>query len=136
MRIKTITYLIISVSLILGLIIYIGFRDNLIINRLIHMEVIKDYCSLIKLPNWFIYSLPDALWMFALILLIVTIWNFTLSKPCIIWIIISFLTGILFEILQKPKFIIGTFDYIDLIFIIVASIFPILLTFKLKGVKK
>ncbi len=136
MRTKTITYLVISASLILGLIIYLGFRDNLIINKLIHMEVIKDYCLLIKLPNWVIYSLPDALWMFALILLVVTIWNFTLSKSCIIWIIISFLTGILFEILQKPRFIKGTFDYIDLIFIIVASIFPILLTFKLKGVKK
>lgn len=136
MKIKTITYSMIISSLIFGLLIYLGFRDNLIINKLIHGMIIKDYCLSASLPNWFVYSLPDALWMFALILLIVTIWDFDFTKSCIAWIIISFLTGVLFEILQKLKMINGTFDYIDLIFMIIASILPILLTFKVRGLEK
>ncbi len=134
MRNKTITYSMVVSSLVLGLIIYLGFREDLIINKLIDIKLFRNDFLGFSLPDWFIYSLPDALWMFSLILLIITFWDFKLNKSCIIWIAISYLTGIMFEISQNTTIIKGTFDYMDLIFMTIASIFPILLTYKLKGV--
>lgn len=121
-------------SLILGLILYWGFRKGLIINKLIDIKLFRNDFSGFPLPDWCIYSLPDALWMFSLILLIITLWDFNFNKYCIIWISISYLTGIMFEILQKTTLIKGTFDYKDLVFMTIASILPILITYKFKGV--
>jgi hypothetical protein len=134
MKNKTITYLMVISSLVLGLIIYLAFREGLIINKLIDIKLFRNDFLGFSFPDWFIYSLPDGLWMFSLVLLIITYWDFNLNKSCIIWITISYLAGIMFEISQKTTLIKGTFDYIDLIFMTVASIFPILLTYKLKGV--
>lgn len=77
------------------------------------------------MPAWVIYSLPDALWMFSMVLVILMIWNFQLNRHSLQWIILAVFAGILFEISQKYHFVPGTFDVIDLIFILISAILPV-----------
>jgi len=79
-------------------------------------------------PDWIIYSLPDALWMFALMLVIMMIWDFRLTRQSIPWIILAVIAGILFEIGQGINIIKGTFDPIDVICILICAFVPLLFT--------
>jgi len=82
------------------------------------------------IPGWIIYSLPDALWMMALITLILFIWDFKINSKSIPWIFSAFITGILIEIFQVFHLIRGTFDRNDLLFMIVAACIPLSFTLK------
>jgi hypothetical protein len=77
------------------------------------------------IPAWVIYSLPDALWMFSLVLVILMIWNFQLNRQSISWIAIAVFTGILFEIFQMFHFLPGTFDVTDLLLMLISAILPV-----------
>ena len=81
------------------------------------------------IPGWIIYSLPDALWMMALITLILFIWDFKLNVRSIPWIVSAILTGLTLEIFQGFHLIRGTFDINDLILIVIAAICPLSFTF-------
>jgi len=62
------------------------------------------------LPEWFVYSLPNALWAFAYALLITGIWSDSRSWLRYFWMAsIPFLV-LGFEILQIPGIISGTFE--------------------------
>jgi len=78
-----------------------------------------------QLPQWIIYSLPDALWMMALTMLVMMIWDFNLHKKSIPWIAIAIAVGILYEIFQGFYIVRGTFDGTDLIFIFMGALLPI-----------
>jgi hypothetical protein len=67
--------------------------------------------------EWVIYSLPDALWIFSFINLMLIIWNFNLTKQSSVWILIAPIIGIASEIGQGIKIIPGTFDIVDLVFL-------------------
>lgn len=66
------------------------------------------------LDCWIIYSLPDGLWLFSYILLMAALWNFDTrntwlySTPLVVIAIGS-------EILQIPHIVSGTFDWVDLL---------------------
>ena len=77
------------------------------------------------IPAWVIYSLPDALWMFSMMLVIMMIWNFQLNKHSLQWITLAVFAGILFEISQKYHFIPDTFDITDLLLILISAILPV-----------
>jgi len=81
-----------------------------------------------QIPQWIIYSLPDALWMLALTLVMLLIWDFRLHKKSIPWIASAIVAGILFEIAQGFHIVRGTFDIVDLMFILVAAFIPISIT--------
>ena len=84
----------------------------------------------LPLPEWFLYSLPDALWMFALCTLTLSIWNFKLDRESFIWIISVITLGMGYELLQMTHLIGGTFDPIDLLLMFIAALIPLLFTFK------
>ena len=66
------------------------------------------------LPEWFVYSLPNALWAFAYALLITGIWSDSRSWLRYFWIgSIPFLV-LGFELLQFPGIIPGTFCIQDI----------------------
>ncbi|MBK8355374.1 MAG: hypothetical protein IPL13_08370 [Saprospiraceae bacterium] len=79
-----------------------------------------------EIPGWIIYSLPDALWMMALITLILFIWDFKLNVRSIPWIVSAIITGIPFEIFQGFHLIRGTFDRNDLLYDYLPPVVPCL----------
>ncbi len=79
----------------------------------------------VHIPHWIIYSLPDALWMLALTMLILLIWDFKLHRKSILWIAMAIMVGILFEISQRLHIVHGTFDVIDLILMMMAALLPV-----------
>ncbi|HUR31485.1 MAG TPA: hypothetical protein VMZ69_08620 [Saprospiraceae bacterium] len=123
-----------TASLLLGALLYSATRsESIYLNQFVSQfgdgAVLRFFQKLIHntdIPEWIIYSLPDGLWMFALILLILMLWDFKLNKGSFLWVIIAFFLGILFEALQGLHIVRGTFDIIDIYFILIAVILPIL----------
>ncbi|MEP6646987.1 MAG: hypothetical protein ABJC12_07850 [Saprospiraceae bacterium] len=79
----------------------------------------------IDLPSWLINSMPDALWMASLTLMILVIWDFKLYSKSVTWLLLALFTGLGFEILQKFGIVPGTFDFTDLIFILIGALLPV-----------
>jgi hypothetical protein len=109
------TVLFVILPLSLGLLIYLtGRDDNVIIVKWI------GKLAYIKMPNWVNYNLPDGLYSFALMSTSTLIWSRNnQSKIKKIWEIILILFLLAYEILQKYHIINGTFDILDIIFIII-----------------
>jgi len=91
-------------------------------------DFLQSLFSRISIPSWVIYSLPDALWMLALTLVVMMIWDFKLNRHSIPWIGGAFCAGILFEVGQSFHMIRGTFDFIDLISISIGALIPVSFT--------
>jgi hypothetical protein len=66
------------------------------------------------LPEWFVYSLPNALWAFAYALLITIIWSDSRSWLRYPWMASIPLLVLGFELLQYPGLIPGTFCIQDI----------------------
>lgn len=112
--------------LLFGGSIYLLFRiDKLVMFKWIdffllidELQSLRQYMIQYKLliPNWFIYSLPNGLWMFSYISLILWMWGNKINKQNIFWLLIMPLIAILSEIGQEFNYIQGVFDYIDILF--------------------
>ena len=129
-------------SILFGGIIYIAFRSSSII-----LFKWIDYIALIDpvenlrivtlpykeyLPDWFLYSLPDGLWMFSYSCIVLVIWKRKITKYSLLWLLSLPMISILFEVLQYYDYFNGTFDIIDIIFFIFGSLLPILINEKMK----
>jgi uncharacterized integral membrane protein len=118
-------------SLSIGLVIYVIFRpSSILLFRLFDFCGIEPFIDFVRarcigasrfLPIWVIYSLPEGLWLYSYLLCIRAIWlNF--FNPIIYgWLLIMPLIAILLEFCQR-KFIPGTFDYNDILIILISSI--------------
>jgi hypothetical protein len=69
-----------------------------------------------KLPQWVIYSLPDALWSFAYSVLITGIWIRNKSGLKYFWMSTIPVLVIGFELLQYGGIVKGTFSFLDIAF--------------------
>jgi hypothetical protein len=124
-------------TLLIGGLIYILFRtttlkmfgwyDRLGLSNSI--SNLRDYSEpLIKdIPNWFMYSLPDGLWIFSYISLMLYIWKNSISRNSAIWIFIIPFIAIISEFGQLFKLVPGTFDIIDLLFYVLGIFLPLLI---------
>ena len=81
----------------------------------------------IHLPDWFLYSLPDGLWLFSYISFLLVVWSNVISKYNIHWVLLVPLIAVFSEIGQLIKVIPGTFDIIDLGFYLLGTALPILI---------
>lgn len=115
------------IPIIFGSLIYIVFRKNNIIfiewlqNKILYQTDLSiSLVKYIELHEIIIYSLPDGLWTFSLINLVLIIWNYKINRYSFLWIIVAILLSIVFELVQLTSYVKGTFDYIDLLFIIIA----------------
>ncbi|QBQ43149.1 hypothetical protein E2P86_17860 [Sphingobacterium psychroaquaticum] len=79
------------------------------------------------IPEYILFSLPDGLWVFSYLCLILHLWSGKISTQNIGWIIITPVVAIGSEIGQFFGLIIGTFDLWDLIFYIIGGTSPFLL---------
>jgi hypothetical protein len=98
----------------------IGFLSNLL--------TVRNWLHPLKgiLPKWFLYSFPDALWIFSLTLFIGLIWYNGDRKRSILILMLSLFCGVIPEILQMFNLLKGTFDLTDIWFEIFASILAII----------
>lgn len=114
-----------------GILIYLSFRcKSIIIYRWFDVFEISNLFESLRnylfqynshLPAWLIYSLPDALWVYALISTLFIVWGKDFLKLKF-WLIVSLLIAPLLEFLQFLKFFPGTFDFVDLLFYLIGSI--------------
>lgn len=123
-------------TILLGGLIYVLFRSPSILmfewfdqinlsKYVLELRSHIDSFSLI-LPNWFLYSLPDGLWLFSCVSLLLIIWDNKVSKKNIFWILLMPIIAVSSELAQFMEIIPGTFDILDLIFYIAGSVLPIL----------
>ena len=124
-------------TLSLGCFIYISFRQDTLLmfnwfDKINVSEVISDYRFFTlplaeKLPTWFLYSLPDGLWLFSFCSVLLAVWNNTISKHNIYWLLSVPTIGIVSEIGQLAGIVTGTFDIFYLTFYLGGIVLPILI---------
>lgn len=79
-----------------------------------------------NIPEWVLYSLPDGLWIFSYVGVVLYIWKNSVSFDNLFWITIIPLLAIGSEIGQLLGIVIGTFDVVDLLLYTVGAISPFL----------
>ena len=124
-------------TLLFGTLIYLLFRVSTLkvfswLNFLgidfLNSDLRKNSINLSpKIPEWFIFSLPDGIWIFSYVVLMISIWNFKVNKQSIFWLTIIPLIAIFSEIFQIFGIISGTFDIIDLSFYLLGFILPFII---------
>ena len=132
-------------SILFGGGIYIAFRTTgiLFFRWLDYLLLIEPIESLrevtltyrLFLPNWFLYCLPDGLWMFSYSCIVLVIWDGKITKNSLFWLISLPLISVFCEILQYYHYINGTFDMVDIILFIFGSLLPIFINQKMKNEK-
>ena len=129
-------------SILSGGLIYVLFRqDSLkmfswfesvnLSNSISEMRLFTIPLS-IYLPDWFLYSLPDGLWLFSYVSFLLVVWGNVISKHNIHWVILVPLIAIFSELGQLIKVIPGTFDVVDLCSYFLGAVLPILIFANLK----
>ena len=82
-----------------------------------------------SLPRWFLYCLPDGLWVYALTAFMARVWSGTRSSVlAIAWISLGVVIGAGSELGQLAGIVPGAFDRIDLFFSVFAAVLAILFT--------
>ena len=130
-------------SILLGGVIYIAFRSSsIILFKWIDYIVLIDPVEnlrIVTLPykkylsKWFLYSLPDGLWMFSYSCIVLVIWKRKITKYSLLWLLSLPMISILFEVLQYYNYFNGTFDIVDIFFFLMGSLLPILINKKMKN---
>jgi hypothetical protein len=77
-------------------------------------------------PNWFLYSLPDFMWVYAGTSYFLSIWSNAKNLSSLFWINICLILAVGAEILQSYNLIEGTFDQIDIIMYFFAYLLSII----------
>jgi len=125
-HVKNLYGLLSILTLILGMAIYLLFRNvknMLLFSWLPKPEYFKTILVPLK-PSIFAdilrYHLPDMLWFVSAILCFRFIWfeNINVQK---IYIISFYVFGLLFEISQISEKVLGTFDWLDLLFMSIGA---------------
>ena len=124
-------------TLLLGGLIYILFRqdtlkmfswfDNINVSSAISELRLCTVPLSGHFPNWFLYSLPDGLWLFSYLSVLLAVWDNVISKHNIHWLLLVPMVAIFSEIGQLFEIVPGTFDIFDLIFYLLGTVLPILI---------
>jgi len=121
---RIIKIIVLSLPVILGGLIYLIFRNESLImfswieylSMSNEINTIQNFRNIISFPKWFIYSLPDGLWIFSYTAISLEVWKHSINNQNIFWIFSIPVIAVLSEFLQLSKIIPGTFDPADLIF--------------------
>jgi len=122
--------------IVLGSLIYLLFRPKeIVLFKVIGwlgvmpvVQSLRDACSSAKplLPGWFVFSLPNALWVYSMSVFLITVWREE-PRKMIYWLCCGWVIAIGFELLQASEQIPGTFSFVDLGMILTACILSKLL---------
>ena len=138
---KSINQYLYSIStLLIGGLIYICFRIESLrmfswFNSISLSEVIiriRNYTVNYDLliPNWVKFSLPDGLWLFSFISLILITWKNEINSSNLFWLIGLPIIALLSEIGQSISIIPGTFDWIDIAMYLFGFMLPFIINKK------
>ena len=132
-------------TLLLGGLVYISFRQDTLkmfswFDRVNLSGVISELRLFTlpltdHLPNWFLYSLPDGLWLFSYLSVLLVVWDNTISKQNIHWLLLVPAVAVFSEIGQLFGVVPGTFDIFDLTFYLGGTVLPILIFTNSKTIK-
>jgi len=124
-------------SIALGILIYLLFRTSSLkvfswlefigVNKFI--TKFRNWIDIFsyKLPEWFLFSFPDSLWVFSYVCVMLGIWKGIVSPSNLFWVSIVPFIAVCSELGQLTGFTKGTFDFLDIIFYIIGSLLPLLL---------
>ena len=143
---KLYKFIIASISLSAGCLIYVLWRSETLtmfewfrfLNMMDFIIFLRNLTqeNIINFPDWFIYSLPNALWLFSGILIFDSIWESKCVTVKRLWIMLFLFIAIGYEIGQGINLINGTFDPQDLFLMLLAicSAYQIIILFnKMEG---
>lgn len=124
-------------SLILGTSIYILFRSSnlkiflwldLLGINILDSSIRKSALSISpNIPDWVLLSLPDGLWLFSYVCLMLYIWKNSITVQNLFWISIIPAIAIASEVAQCFGILQGTFDPMDLLLYILGFMLPLLI---------
>lgn len=124
-------------TLLCGSSIYVLFRTSNLkmfvwFDKLRILSFINDLRSFSinysnNLPNIILYSLPDGLWMFSYVNLVLFLWKNEIKYENLFWIFIIPILSIISELGQLAKLIPGTFDFSDLLMYLLGTILPFII---------
>jgi hypothetical protein len=134
-----------TLPVIVGGLIYLTYRtDTLIMFGWFKQIGLSDMVKFLRsnqqlqnltIPSWIKFSLPDALWLFSLNYILLTLWNFNVNRQSAFWLFLAPTIGLFLEIGQLVKIVPGTFDFMDLILLFVSTLIPFLFVNNLKSKK-
>lgn len=124
-------------TLLCGSLIYILFRTSnlqmfLWFDKLRLLHLINNFRTYTinhshTLPSIVLYSLPDGLWIFSYVNLVLFLWKNEIKKENLFWIFIIPIISIVSELGQLLKIISGTFDPMDLVMYLIGTTLPFII---------
>lgn len=124
-------------TLLCGSLIYALFRTSNLkmffwfekLNFLNTISKLRSFTtnSTAQIPNIILYSLPDGLWLFSYVSLVLYVWKNKISQGNLFWIFIVPIVSITSELGQIIKIIPGTFDFLDLIMYLLGTALPFII---------
>lgn len=82
------------------------------------------------------YSLPDGLWMFAIMCVQLWIWDKKINNRTCAWMAIVYIICMSYEVLQISGVCPGTYDVNDVLFMSMGGTLPILIELTIQNTKK
>lgn len=125
------------IPLFIGGTIYILFRGSSLkmtswFNNLGLGQIIDEYRKGTipfgnNLAGWILFSLPDGLWVFSYVSLMLVIWHKSISKYSVFWIFLIPVIAICSEFGQLFGLVPGVFDLMDLLSYFTGIVLPFIL---------
>lgn len=112
-----------------------GWFNNIGLSDTVDFLRSNQHLQNLSIPNWIKFSLPDALWLFSFNYVLLTLWNFNLNRQSAFWLFLAPTIGLFSEIGQLIGVVPGTFDLVDLLLLLIATLIPFLLVNNLKPIK-
>ncbi len=134
-------YLIVGMGMLLmGILIYIAGRgaSSPVYQMIPGVHILENTWVdsgirvLLKDNALLLYSLPDGLWMFAVMSIQLWIWERQINTHSVLWMTIVYIICLTNEGLQSVGLSPGTYDNNDIFFMMVGGILPILIEFTLQ----
>ena len=132
----------VALPIIIGGLVYVCWRDPGLVMfkwfRALGVEPLVVQLRLAtatagpRLPYWFVYSLPDGVWVYALTAFMAHVWSGSPSSVIKTgWLSLGLLLGAGSELGQLIRFVPGTFDATDFVFYVFAFAIALLVSYAL-----
>lgn len=105
------------IPIVMGVAIYALFRGIYLLDPTTKIFPVFPSSSA---PDWLLYNLPDGLWLYSLLSVMIIIWRDVFTKHFLFWIILASLISLVSEIFQAIGIIPGTFDWWDILAYLIA----------------
>lgn len=134
-----------ALPIVLGGLIYLTYRTETLLmfgwfNKIGLSEMVSflrsnEQIQNLTIPDWVKFSLPNALWLFSFTYALLILWDFKINKQSAFWLFIVPTAGLSSEIGQSIGIISGTYDKVDLLLLLIATVLPFSQLKNLKTIK-